>query len=117
MALLNGKSVMRREASSIFLPDIVAPVRWIGRRKFDFGRQVAIMAIINRTPNSFHDQGRTFDITQAMAAAEKAVDDGADWLDVGGFAFRAGQPEISVDEEIDRVVPVIEGIRKSTDVV
>ncbi|MBG0814651.1 dihydropteroate synthase [Planomonospora sp. ID82291] len=75
------------------------------------------MAIINRTPNSFHDQGRTFELSSAVEAAEKAVSDGADWVDIGGFAFSAAQAEISVSEEIDRVVPVIEGIRGVTDAV
>ncbi|MBP2703735.1 dihydropteroate synthase [Microbispora sp. RL4-1S] len=108
---------MGREASSIFLPDLIAPVRRIGRRTFDFNRQVAIMAIVNRTPNSFHDRGRTFALDQAVEAALRAVEDGADWLDVGGLAFRHDQDEIGVGEEIGRVVPVIERIRAKTDAV
>lgn len=75
------------------------------------------MAIVNRTPNSFHDQGRTFQLEQAVEAARQAVADGADWLDIGGFAFRHDQPEISVAEEIERVAPVIEAIRRTTDAV
>ncbi|WP_308250808.1 dihydropteroate synthase [Nonomuraea rhizosphaerae] len=97
--------------------DAVHPVRRIGRREFDFSRQVAIMAIVNRTPNSFHDQGRTFELTRAVEAAQRAIEQGADWVDVGGFAFSAAQSGIGVDEEIDRVVPVIAEIRSVTDAV
>ncbi|WP_307827449.1 dihydropteroate synthase [Planomonospora sp. ID82291] len=104
-------------SNKIFYPEIISPVRRIGQREFNFDRQVAVMAIINRTPNSFHDQGRTFELSSAVEAAEKAVSDGADWVDIGGFAFSAAQAEISVSEEIDRVVPVIEGIRGVTDAV
>ncbi|MEV5327110.1 dihydropteroate synthase [Nonomuraea sp. NPDC052634] len=96
---------------------IIAPVRRLGRREFDFERQVAIMAIVNRTPNSFHDQGRTFALDQAVAAATKAVDEGADWVDIGGFAFSAAQAPISAAEEIDRVAPVIAEVRAATDAV
>ncbi|NUR93277.1 MAG: dihydropteroate synthase, partial [Nonomuraea sp.] len=88
-------------------PEIISPVRRIGRREFDFGRQVAVMAIVNRTPNSFHDQGSTYELDRAVAAAVKAVDDGADWVDIGGFAFSAAQAAIGVEEEIERVAPVI----------
>ncbi|MEO3795259.1 dihydropteroate synthase [Nonomuraea sp. B10E15] len=96
---------------------IVSPVRRIGRREFDFERQVAIMAIVNRTPNSFHDRGRTYALDRAVAAARKAVADGADWVDVGGFAFSADQEQIPAEEEIERVVPVIAQVRAVTDAV
>ncbi|SDK70428.1 dihydropteroate synthase [Nonomuraea maritima] len=95
----------------------ISPVRRIGQREFDFERQVAIMAIVNRTPNSFHDQGSTFALDNAVAAAKKAVDDGADWVDIGGFAFSAAQAPIDAAEEIDRVAPVIARVRAATDAV
>ncbi|MFI7702982.1 dihydropteroate synthase [Nonomuraea sp. NPDC049480] len=98
-------------------PGIISPVRRIGRREFDFDRQVAVMAIVNRTPNSFHDQGRTYALDSAVAAAKKAVDDGADWVDIGGFAFSAAQVQIGAAEEIDRVAPVIAEVRAVTDAV
>ncbi len=99
------------------LPGIIEPVRRIGRREFDFRRQVAIMAIVNRTPNSFHDQGRTFELERAVEAARRAVDAGADWVDIGGFAFSAAQAEIAAEEEIERVAPVISEVRRVTDAV
>jgi dihydropteroate synthase len=96
---------------------MASPVRRIGRREFDFERQVAIMAIVNRTPNSFHDQGRTYELDRAVAAAVRAVDEGADWVDIGGFAFSAAQAQIGAEEEIERVVPVIAQVRAATDAV
>jgi dihydropteroate synthase len=104
-------------ASNIFFPEFIEPVRMIGRRQFDFTRQVAVAAIINRTTNSFHDRGRTFELPQAVAAVEEAIGEGADWVDIGGLAFRADQEELTVGEEIDRVVPVIQAAREKSDVV
>lgn len=96
--------------SGIVLPDLIHPQRTIGGRVFDFSREVAVMAIINRTPDSFYDQGATFALDAAVASARQAVLDGADWVDIGGAKFAPG-PAIPVSEEIDRVVPVIEGLQ------
>ncbi|MEU8122193.1 dihydropteroate synthase [Spirillospora sp. NPDC049024] len=104
------------EANTIYYPQIICPERTIGQRTFDFSRQVAVMAIINRTPDSFHDQGRTFALDKALIAVENALVHEADWLDIGGVPFAPGPP-VSVEEEIDRVVPVIEGARSRTDAV
>jgi dihydropteroate synthase len=90
--------------------------RRIGARDFDFERQVAVMAIINRTPDSFYDKGATFALDSAVQAALVAAEDGADWVDIGGVPFGAG-PAVSLDEELDRVVPVVEAIASRSDVV
>jgi dihydropteroate synthase len=90
--------------------------RSIGRREFDFDRQVAVMAVINRTPDSFYDKGSTFALDRAIAAALQAASQGADWVDIGGVPFGRG-PAVSVADEIDRVVPVVEGIVAASDVV
>ena len=68
----------------------VSLVRRIGAREFDFSRRVAVMAIVNRTPDSFHDKGATFALDRAVDAALAAVADGADWVDVGGVPFGRG---------------------------
>jgi dihydropteroate synthase len=94
----------------------VTATRTIGSRVFDFDRQIAVMAVINRTPDSFFDQGATFDFDRAVAAALQAADDGADWVDIGGVPFGRG-PEVTVGEEIERVVPVVEAIAAASDVV
>jgi dihydropteroate synthase len=89
---------------------LIEPKRTLGTRTFDFSREVAVMAIINRTPDSFYDKGRTFGLEQSIAAAHAAVADGADWIDIGGVPFAPG-PEVTAEQEIDRVVPVIEALR------
>lgn len=83
--------------------------RRIGAREFDFARQVAVMAVVNRTPDSFHDRGATFVLDRAVASALRAADLGADWIDIGGVPFGRG-PAVSIREEIDRVVPVVEAV-------
>lgn len=83
--------------------------RRIGAREFDFARQVAVMAVVNRTPDSFHDRGATFVLDRAVASALRAADLGADWVDIGGVPFGRG-PAVSIPEEIDRVVPVVEAV-------
>jgi dihydropteroate synthase len=89
--------------------------RHIGARAFDFSREVAVMAIINRTPDSFFDQGATFAFDHALSAAITAVRDGADIVDVGGVPFGHG-PAVSLDEEVARVVPLIQAIHVISDV-
>ncbi len=91
-------------------------LRRIGAREFDFDRQVAVMAIVNRTPDSFHDRGATFALDRAVEAALAAVEAGADWVDVGGVPFGRG-PAVSPEEEIDRIVPVVAAIRAACDAV
>lgn len=103
-------------SSAVFLPELTRPLRRIGARDFDFSRQVAVMAIVNRTPDSFYDGGRTFSLESAVAASLRAVDEGADWVDIGGAPFAPGPP-LPVGEEIERVVPVVEALRRASDVV
>jgi dihydropteroate synthase len=92
------------------------PERTIGGRTFDFDRQVAVMAVVNRTPDSFHDKGSTFALDLAVASALTAATDGADWVDIGGVPFGRG-PAVSTEEEIARVVPVVAAITASSDIV
>ena len=92
------------------------PVHRFGGRTLDFSRHVAVMAIVNRTPDSFHDQGRTYALDDAVAAALAAVEAGADWVDVGGQPFAPG-PRLTPAEERNRVIPVIAAVRERSDVV
>lgn len=101
---------------TMYRPPLRHPVHRFGNRELDFGQQVALMAIINRTPDSFYDQGRTFALDAAVAGARRAVEQGADVIDVGGAPFAPGPP-IGVAQETDRVVPVIEQVRAQSDVV
>lgn len=93
------------------------PVRRIGAREFDFTRQAAVMAVINRTPDSFHDQGATFELTRAVEACLAAAEAGADWVDIGGVPFSPFAPRVSEAEELDRVLPVIEAVSAASTVV
>lgn len=94
----------------------LAARRRIGPREFDFSRQVAVMAIVNRTPDSFYDRGATFALDAAVEAAHAALEAGADWIDIGGAKFAPGPP-IPVDEEAERVVPVVAALAGSGAVV
>src|SRR4051812_3665784 len=100
-----------------YIPSLIEPRRTIGARSFDFSRQVAVMAIVNRTPDSFHDQGRTFELDRAVEAVTAAAADGADWVDIGGVPFGLHAGEVTEAEEIERVVPVVEAARAASDVV
>lgn len=103
--------------SEVYAPEIISPRRVIGQRTFDFDRQVAVMTIINRTPDSFYDRGRTFGLPQAIEAVDAAIAAEADWLDIGAVPNKAIAPEVSRREELDRLVPVIEAARERTDAV
>jgi dihydropteroate synthase len=83
-----------------------APVRRIGDREIDFDRRIAVMAIVNRTPDSFYDQGATFALDAAVAAGAAAFAAGAEIVDVGGVKFAPG-PAVPVDVECARVLPVV----------
>ncbi|MFL5259169.1 MAG: dihydropteroate synthase [Hyphomicrobiales bacterium] len=91
-------------------------LRRIGARLFDFAQEVAVMGIVNRTPDSFFDNGATFELDHAVSAAMAAVRDGVDIVDVGGVPFGCG-PDVSSAEELDRVVPLIERVHAASDVV
>jgi len=93
-----------------------AQPRRIGRRDFDFDRRVAVMAVVNRTPDSFFDKGATFALDRAVAACLRAAEDGADWVDIGGVPFGRG-PVVTLEEELSRVVPVVEAVAAASDVV
>ena len=70
-----------------------------------------LMGILNCTPDSFHAGGRTMSVPAAIAHGLRMRDEGADWIDVGGESTRPGAERVSADEQIRRVVPVIEGLR------
>ncbi|MGK0459207.1 MAG: dihydropteroate synthase [Candidatus Azotimanducaceae bacterium] len=74
----------------------------------------AIMGILNVTPDSFSDGGRFVNRDDAMRQAEKMIEGGVDIIDVGGESTRPGADPVSVLEELERVVPVVEAIRSMT---
>jgi len=85
-------------------------IRWKGRvLKFD---RPLIMGILNVTPDSFSDGGRFFSRENALKQAEKMADEGADIIDVGGESTRPYAEQVSAEEEIRRIIPVIRKIKK-----
>lgn len=88
----------------------------IGRREFDTEHNTYIMGILNVTPDSFSDGGKYNQLDAALKHAEEMAADGADILDVGGESTRPGHEQISVQEEIERVVPVIEKLSARFDI-
>src|SRR4051812_31616686 len=73
------------------------------------------MGIVNRTPDSFFDKGRYFDMDESLKLADQLVADGADIIDVGGVKAGPG-PEVGEDEELERVIPAIEALHARIDV-
>jgi dihydropteroate synthase len=88
----------------------------VGRRTLDLSKP-RVMGILNVTPDSFSDGGDFLDAPAAVRHAVEMVDAGAAIVDVGGESSRPGAVPVSEEEEIDRVVPVIEAIARDTDVV
>ena len=87
----------------------------LGPHVFDIRHRAVVMGILNRTPDSFFDQGSYFELDAFYAKAEQLVAEGADLLDVGGVKAGPG-PEVGEAEELDRVVPAIEALRQRFDV-
>jgi dihydropteroate synthase len=84
-------------------------------RRYDITYRSVVMGILNRTPDSFYDQGRHFSFDAFLALAERLVEEGADLLDVGGVKAGPGEP-VSTEEELERVVPAIEALVERFDV-
>lgn len=85
------------------------------RRKLACGRKTLIMGIINATPDSFSDGGVFMAPDKAIEHGLRMAEEGADVLDVGGESTRPGSEAISVDEEMRRVLPIVEGLAEKTD--
>lgn len=88
----------------------------IGHKEFDLNNHCYIMGILNVTPDSFSDGGKYNNLDRALKHTEEMIADGADIIDVGGESTRPGHEVITDEEEIARVAPVIEAIRKNFDI-
>ena len=84
-------------------------------REFSFERTL-VMAILNVAPDSFSDGGQFLSVDDALKQAEKLIADGADIIDIGGESTRPNSARVSADEEVRRVVPVIEAIAATFDI-
>lgn len=87
-----------------------------GRYELSLGKRTYIMGILNVTPDSFSDGGKFIDLEKAVKQAKKMVAEGADIIDVGGESTRPGAHEVSAEEELKRVLPVVQRLVKEIDV-
>lgn len=88
----------------------------IGTKNFPSGKKTYVMGILNVTPDSFSDGGKWNRMDAALQHAEQMIADGADILDIGGESARPGYTKLSDEEEISRVVPVIEAVKREFDI-
>ena len=88
-----------------------------GSKEIILGERTLVMGILNVTPDSFSDGGRYNNLDSAMKQAERLISEGADIIDVGGESTRPGHIQITSEEEISRVVPIIEKISKNLDTI
>lgn len=88
----------------------------IGNREFDVKNHTYIMGILNVTPDSFSDGGDYDHLDRALFRVEEMIKEGMDILDIGGESTRPNYVQISEEEEIGRVVPVIEAVKKQFDI-
>ena len=88
----------------------------IGEKKFDFNKHTYVMGILNVTPDSFSDGGKHQELEQAIRHAESMIEQGVDIIDIGGESTRPGHTQISDEEELRRVIPVIEELKRRCDV-
>jgi dihydropteroate synthase len=88
----------------------------IRERSFNWGERTYLMGVLNVTPDSFSDGGEFYAPTAALAQAQRLVDHGADIIDVGGQSTRPGAAQISLEEELNRVLPVVSALRSVLDV-
>ncbi len=90
----------------------------LGKRQIELGKRTLVMGILNVTPDSFSDGGQFSSPQQAIEHGLRLVEEGADFVDIGGESTRPGvrvgeDPSVSPEEELQRVLPVLEGLRRA----
>jgi dihydropteroate synthase len=88
----------------------------IAHKDFDLANETVIMGILNMTPDSFFDGGKYSKLENAFERADKIVNEGAHIIDVGGMSTRPGSKSISINEELERTIPLINYIKKNHDI-
>ena len=100
--------------SENFTPDIERGEEDFPRIKKMDGNRPLLMGILNITPDSFYDESR-YSTDEAVKKAMLMIEQGADWIDIGGESTRPGASPVSIEEEINRVIPVIKQLREIND--
>ncbi|MDY0041881.1 MAG: dihydropteroate synthase [Desulforhabdus sp.] len=85
-------------------------------RKLELGERTLVMGILNVTPDSFTDGGQFLEFEPALEQARRLIAEGADILDIGGESTRPFSEPVSRDQELERVIPVIEAVREFSDI-
>src|SRR5712691_1387116 len=88
----------------------------LARRSLPYGERTLVMGVLNVTPDSFSDGGAFFSLDRAVAHAEQMIAEGADIVDIGGESTRPGSAFVSAEEELQRVIPVIERLSAKSSV-
>ncbi len=88
----------------------------LARRELQIGERTLVVGVLNVTPDSFSDGGRFLDVDEAVRRAEEMIAEGADIIDVGGESTRPGGEVVTAEEELSRVVPVIERLAQTSTV-
>ena len=88
----------------------------IGNKEFILGERTYVMGILNVTPDSFSDGGKYNEVELALKKAEELINNGADIIDVGGESTRPNHTAVGIEEEINRVVPIIKAIKAKFDI-
>lgn len=83
---------------------------------FPLGKRTLVMGILNVTPDSFSDGGRFQHLDQAIAHAREMEAAGADIIDIGGESTRPGHTPVSLEEELERVIPIVQAVREAVDI-
>lgn len=88
----------------------------VGDKTYDLSEKTLVMGVLNVTPDSFSDGGKFSTADLAVQRALKMVEEGADIIDIGGESTRPGAEKVGLEQELERVVPVISAIRKNTEI-
>ena len=87
----------------------------LNKHVFDLKRPL-LMGILNITPDSFSDGGKYLTLSEALKRAHKMIEEGADIIDIGGESTRPGSEPVSADEELKRIAPIIEVLKKDSNI-
>jgi dihydropteroate synthase len=99
------------------LSDLISPISWtLKERTFVWGQRTYLMGVLNVTPDSFSDGGDFYTPSVALAQAHRLVKAGADVIDVGGESTKPGAIEVSLTEELERVLPIVQALHKEVPV-
>ena len=87
----------------------------LNKHVFDLKRPL-LMGILNITPDSFSDGGKYLSLNEALKHAHEMIEEGVDIIDIGGESTRPGSEPVSADEELKRIIPIIEALKKDSDI-